>query len=422
MIKVQNSKKYKSMKKLLVGLLGSVLFLAQGLHAQENKRDLDTRWFLAPFTKFQVQDFGMLEKDRLGYLSDADKLSLPERSNMSLAVSAYKNLTSRLSMSLDLGFAKGHVTSPEVLVSQTQSKTYNLVNASLYYHLLGPQYRLQPYMFAAINGLVNDVSYTSAPVGAGVKINSKKFIILAQAGYGFAVSKTIANTMVYSTGIYFAINNKKKKKTLKDSVDTAPYNNGSKDSTKTDTAGKKGNHGNIINNFYITVKMDSLQNARRKGASAGGSQGDDGDGSQADGSAVKLPKGISPEVFDREDSRLDTVNGRPVVKFVVYFQFNEYSLTTKAFATVDKVINELKKNKNLVVAINGYTDDVGTIEFNNFLSRRRAQMVYDYMNSQGIPSDRMDPKFFGKDNPVAPNDNPNTSWLNRRAEIMLAEK
>src|SRR6516225_6466349 len=199
------------MKKLLICLWGSVMLSVLVLHAQDSKRDLDTRWFLAPLTKFQVQDFGMLEKDRLGYLSDANKLSLRERSNMSLAVSAYKNLTGRLSMSLDVGLSNGHVTSPEVLISQTQSKTYNLVNAALYYHLLGPQYRLQPYMFASINGLVSDVSYTSAPVGAGVKINAKKFMILAQAGYGFPVSKTIANSMVYSTGIYLAINGKKKK-------------------------------------------------------------------------------------------------------------------------------------------------------------------------------------------------------------------
>ena len=401
------------MKKPLICLAGFVLLSLQVLRAQETK-DWDTRWFLAPLTKFQMQEFGMLEKDRLGYQSDANTLSLRESSNISIAVSAYKNLTGRLSMSLDLGLANGHVTSPEVLISQTPSKTYNLVNASLYYHLLNAHYRLQPYIFASINGLVNDVSYTAAPVGLGVKINSKKFIILTQAGYGFPVSKTIANTMVYSAGFYFAINSKKKKKAaVKDSVDNTPYNNWA----KADTSKKAS--GTVVNNFYITVKMDSLQNARKK-AGGGDGQNGDPDGQQGDGTSTAADK--NPELFDRMDSKLDTVNGIPVVKYVIYFQFNEYALTTKAFTTVDKIIYEMKKNKNMVVKINGYTDDVGTIEFNNFLSRRRAKMVFDYMNSQGIASDRMDPKFFGKDNPVAPNDNPNTAWLNRRVEIMLAEK
>jgi outer membrane protein OmpA-like peptidoglycan-associated protein len=417
---VQNSKKYKSMKKLLICLAGSLFFSLQMLQAQEAKKDWDTRWFLAPLSKFQVQEFGMLEKDRLGYLSDANTLSLRESSTMSFAVSAYKNLTGRLSMSLDLGLGNGHVTSPQVQISQTEAKTYNLVNATLYYHLLNAHYRLQPYMFAGINGLVNDASYTSAPAGVGVKLNSKKFIVLAQAGYGFPVSKTIANTMVYSAGFYLAINSKKKKKALQDSVDNSTYNNWSKDSLKkNDTTSKKGAPGTVVNNFYITVKMDSLQNAKKK-ENGDASDNNDPSGHQNGGTANGSGTGL--QVFDREDSKADTVNGRPVVKFVVYFQFNEYALTTQAFGSVDKIVYQMRKNKNLVASINGYTDDVGTTEFNNFLSRRRAKMVFDYMNSQGIPSDRMDPKFFGKENPVAPNDNPNTAWLNRRVEIMIAEK
>ena len=44
------------------------------------------------------------------------------------------------------------------------------------------------------------------------------------------------------------------------------------------------------------------------------------------------------------------------------------------------------------------------------------------MNSRGIASDRMLARFYGKENPVADNSNPNTSWLNRRVEILIREK
>jgi outer membrane protein OmpA-like peptidoglycan-associated protein len=414
-MKVLNPTKYKFMKKLLNGMVLCPIFMVQGIHAQDVKKDWDTRWFIAPLTKFQVQDFGMLEKNRLGYMSDANTLSFRERTNISIAVSAYKNLTGRLSMSLDLGLANGHVTSPDVLISQTQSKTYNLVNFSVYYHLLSARYRLQPFMFAGFNGLVNDASYTSAPAGVGVKLNSRKWMLLAEAGYGFPVSKTIANTMIYSAGFYLALNNKKKKKVV-DTVVNEPYNNWSKDPVKpkSDTAGKKANAGTIVNNFYITVKMDSMQNARKK---AGG--GEDPENQTRNG--IKVNNSV-PEMYDRVDSRVDTVNGKPVTKFVIYFYFNDYSLTSKAFETVDKIIARLKQERKLSVDIKGYTDDVGTVEFNNFLSRRRAKMVFDYMNSQGIPSERMGVQYFGKDFPVAPNDNPNTAWLNRRVEIILSER
>ena len=119
---------------------------------------------------------------------------------------------------------------------------------------------------------------------------------------------------------------------------------------------------------------------------------------------------------------MDTVDGRALVKFVVYFEFNQYDLNSSAFDRIDKVIARVRKDKSLLVSIKGYTDNVGSNEFNIFLSKKRAQMVFDYMNSRGIPSDRITARYYGKENPVADNNNPNTAWLNRRAEIIIKEK
>ncbi len=38
---------------------------------------------------------------------------------------------------------------------------------------------------------------------------------MGQAAYGYSISKNISNTLVYSVGMYLAINNKKKKKPIK---------------------------------------------------------------------------------------------------------------------------------------------------------------------------------------------------------------
>lgn len=161
-------------------------------------RQLDTRWFISPLLKGQFQDFGFLEKNRKGYLSDANTLPFQKRGNASFAASAYKNLTSRLSISADLGLSFGHVTNDNVLISQTKSKTYNLLNASIYYHLLGPSYRLQPYITVGINDIINEASFVSAPMGIGAKFNSKKIMVLGQLTYGYAVSKNISNATMYS--------------------------------------------------------------------------------------------------------------------------------------------------------------------------------------------------------------------------------
>ena len=395
------------------------------------QRTLDTRWFISPLLKGQFQDFGFLEKNRKGYLSDANTLPFQKRGNGSFAASAYKNLTGRLSVSADLGLSFGHVTNDDVNISQTKSKTYNLLNASIYYHLLAASYRLQPYITIGINDIINEASFVSAPVGIGAKFNSKKVMVLGQLTYGYAVSKNISNTTMYSLGVYLPIKNKKQKQQEKE--DNSPYNRPGKDNNKKTDSTAKNNGGIVINN-YITINMDSVKKAHGLGDEDGadGGQGRDGnDGANGSNgrkrSGGKHKGGLYTDLkleedFNEDDYKVDTINGIPVVRFVVYFEFNEYGLNSRAFATIDKVMDHLRHKPGLTIVIKGYTDDVGTNQYNNFLSRRRAKMVLEYMNSRGVPSDYMKAKAYGSDDPVADNKDPNQAWLNRRAEIIVQEK
>ena len=97
-------------------------------------------------------------------------------------------------------------------------------------------------------------------------------------------------------------------------------------------------------------------------------------------------------------------------------------MNSRAFGDIDKVISHLKRSEDYTVEIKGYTDSVGSNQFNNVLSRKRAKMVLDYMNSRGVPSDLMKAKAYGSDDPVADNADPNQAWLNRRAEIIVHPK
>jgi outer membrane protein OmpA-like peptidoglycan-associated protein len=388
-------------------------------HDENAGRELDTRWFISPLLKFQFQDFAFLEKNRKGYLSDANTLPFFSRGNASFAASAYKNLTGRLSFSADLGLSFGHVTNDSVLISQTKSKTYNLVNVALYYHLLPASYRLQPYVTIGVNDIINDASYISAPIGIGAKFNSKKIMVMGQITYGYAMTNNVANTTMYSMGVYLPIKNKKQRKQEKE--DQSPYNRPGKDEKKDST----GKSGPITIN--ITINMDSVRKARGLKDGEDGADGSDGSNGSGGGrrhgrhtGALATSLNLDDD-FGEDDYKVDTIDGMPVVRFVVYFEFNEFGLNSKAFATVDKVIDHLRHKPNLKVEIKGYTDDVGTNQYNNYLSRRRAKMVLEYMNSRGVPSDYMKAKAYGSDNPVGDNKDPNQAWLNRRAEIIVHE-
>jgi outer membrane protein OmpA-like peptidoglycan-associated protein len=424
---------------------------------QDRSHELDRRWFISPLLKLQFQDFAMLEKNRKGYLSDANNLPFFQRGNASFAASAYKNITSRLSFSADLGLSFGHVTSNNVLLSTTKSQTFNLLNASIYYHLISPAYRLQPYVTVGFNDIINNGSFPTVPLGIGAKFNSRKIMILGQITYGQSVSSSVASTTMYSMGIYIPIKSKKYKNL---DQDNSPYLNKNKDDAKKKDSTNKNGNANV--NVYITINMDSILRAKglmddngnplagmggRNGRNGGnGGNGANGNGGYGDGSdgrsrgygdgdddngndaasrtrRRKKPfKAMGLDGFDDSDYRIDSLDGKPTLHFVVYFEFNEYGLNSKAFGNIDKIISHLNNSSEFTVEIKGYTDSVGSDPYNNMLSRKRSKMVLDYMNSRGIPAELMKAKAYGKDDPVADNSDPNQAWLNRRAEIIIHRK
>ena len=392
--------------------------------SEETRHELDRRWFISPLLKVQFQDFAMLEKNRKGYLSNANNLPFFQRGNGSFAASAYKNLTQRLSVSADLGLSFGHVTSNDILISQTQSKTFNLLNAAIYYHLIGPSYRLQPYVTIGFNDLINDASYLTLPMGIGAKFNSRKIMVTGQVTYGYGLTKNNASTTMYSVGIYLPINSKKHKQ-----PDDDDRSSNKKDEAKKKDTTSKGN-GNVTNNIYITINMDSVlkakglldENGKPILADKTGERDESGDRTAASARRKKPFRSLGLNDFNEDDYRIDSLDGKPVIRFVVYFEFNEYGLNSRAFGDIDKVISHLKRSQDYSVEIKGYTDSVGSEQYNNMLSRKRAKMVLDYMNSRGVPSELMKAKAYGSDSPVGDNSDPNQAWLNRRAEIIVHPK
>lgn len=411
----------------------------------EQTRGVDTRWFISPLLKLQFQDFAMIEKDREGYLSNANTLPFFQRGNASFAASAYKNITGRLSVSGDIGLSFGHVTSDAVEISQTKSQTFNLLNLSVFYHLLPASYKLQPYVTVGINDIINNGSYPTVPMGVGAKFNGKKIMVLGQVSYGYGLSKNIANTTMYTMGVYIPIRNKKSKQL--DNDDNSPWNRKDDSDKKKakDSTAKNNGGGTVINNIYVTVNIDSVLRAKGllgddgNSNSAGGGRGGNGNsddqyasggsggsGNYGGSGRRRMRRGLrnfNVDDFGNDDYAMDSLDGRPVIRFVVYFEFNDYGLNTKAFGNIDKVISHLRRSPNdFSVEIKGYTDSVGNDHYNNWLSRERAKMVLSYMNSRGIPVEYMKAKAYGKDDPVADNGDPNTAWLNRRAEIIVHEK
>ena len=72
-------------------------------------------------------------------------------------------------------------------------------------------------------------------------------------------------------------------------------------------------------------------------------------------------------------------------------------------------------------SIEGHTDSVGTKEFNQGLSERRANAVVDYLSSKEVSSDRLNAVGFGENNPIDTNVNSAGRANNRRVEILFVK-
>jgi len=102
-----------------------------------------------------------------------------------------------------------------------------------------------------------------------------------------------------------------------------------------------------------------------------------------------------------------------------HFAFNSAKLTSEGEARLGDTVATLKSHPDAKVVCNGYTDSVGSQEYNLKLGQRRADSVKDYLVAQGIDSSRIRTDSFGKENPVASNDTAEGRAENRRVEIVV---
>jgi outer membrane protein OmpA-like peptidoglycan-associated protein len=107
----------------------------------------------------------------------------------------------------------------------------------------------------------------------------------------------------------------------------------------------------------------------------------------------------------------------------VMFDFGKASFNeAEAAPYLDKVARLLREKTQKTVALEGHTDNVGSGEFNQALSTRRAESVRDAMLARGVPAERMQVAGFGLARPVAPNDTEVGRAVNRRVEVVVLDE
>jgi outer membrane protein OmpA-like peptidoglycan-associated protein len=115
----------------------------------------------------------------------------------------------------------------------------------------------------------------------------------------------------------------------------------------------------------------------------------------------------------------DSARGLIVNMSDVLFDTNSYTLKPGAREKLAKISGILLAHPGLNLQIEGHTDSVGTDEYNQSLSERRADSVRDFLAQQGVPASTIAARGFGKTQPVASNDTAEGRQRNRRVELVV---
>jgi len=107
----------------------------------------------------------------------------------------------------------------------------------------------------------------------------------------------------------------------------------------------------------------------------------------------------------------------PVSLNDVYFDFDQYNLTSESKSTLDANARELKRVMDTNITIEGHCDERGTKAYNLALGDKRANAARDYLVALGVGSSRITTVSYGKERPFDAGHDDSAWAKNRRAHV-----
>jgi OOP family OmpA-OmpF porin len=124
------------------------------------------------------------------------------------------------------------------------------------------------------------------------------------------------------------------------------------------------------------------------------------------------------DVFCLEERVVEKVVEKIVLRGI-NFDFDKSNIKPEFEPILDEAASTLKARPDVRVVIAGYTDSIGTAQYNMVLSNQRAKAVYNYFVSKGIAASRLQTVGHGLNDPVASNANADGRAMNRRVELQV---
>ncbi|HAX91202.1 MAG TPA: hypothetical protein DCY07_03205, partial [Rhodospirillaceae bacterium] len=105
--------------------------------------------------------------------------------------------------------------------------------------------------------------------------------------------------------------------------------------------------------------------------------------------------------------------------YIVFFDFDKDKLTPEALRIIASAAQDYKSGKYVRLVVSGHTDTVGTVQYNQKLSERRAAAVKAEFDRLGVPASGIETVGHGKSSLLVPTNDQVREAQNRRAEIVF---
>jgi outer membrane protein OmpA-like peptidoglycan-associated protein len=108
-----------------------------------------------------------------------------------------------------------------------------------------------------------------------------------------------------------------------------------------------------------------------------------------------------------------------VARYILLFKTDTTDLESESVAEKDRLMADVAGRPTAEVTIEGHTDRVGSIEYNEALSRRRADYVREALIEAGASADNISSSWHGEKSPAVDTSDDVPETANRRVEVTI---
>jgi outer membrane protein OmpA-like peptidoglycan-associated protein len=148
---------------------------------------------------------------------------------------------------------------------------------------------------------------------------------------------------------------------------------------------------------------------------------------KSDAETAQLAANASQQQASLLQRQLEILQARPTDRGLVLtlgdtlFATGRSELKSGATANRDRLSAFMTEYPQRTAAIEGFTDSMGSEEYNQDLSQRRADSVKSYLVGQGVGTARLSSAGRGENSPVADNESAAGRQQNRRVEVVISQ-